>query len=101
VKDKGVVRFRGALAPRVPVWRASIGSRTFTGRTARCSKPGGLYRGVAFPGVGAAKEAGRSRRGAVPLGTKEEPRGRMAPGFPFESRSDGSQETQILTPHCS
>ena len=29
---------------------------------------------------------------------KEEPRGRMAPGFPFDFRSDGFQETQILTP---
>ena len=28
---------------------------------------------------------------------KEEPRGRMAPGFPFDFRSDGFQETQIPT----
>ena len=28
---------------------------------------------------------------------KEEPRGRMAPGFSFEFRSDGFQETQIST----
>ena len=28
---------------------------------------------------------------------KEEPRGRLAPGFPFDFRSDGFQETQIPT----
>ena len=55
-----------------------------TGRTAQRSKPSPRF----FPVSGTRLHHPR---------TKKEPRGRMAPGFPFDFRSDGFQETQILT----
>ena len=49
--------------------------------------------------AGAPRRPRASAEGATLLRAynKKEPRGRMAPGFPFDFGSDGFQETQVLT----